>query len=73
MVDPDATGEVSWAVRMGGSGQDAGLCVAVDSTGAVVVGGYFASFNFFTTTTTSSVATRLFNTNQGEEDAFVAR
>lgn len=70
--DPDAAGVVSWALRLGGSSNDAGLCVAVDFSGAVVVGGWFRSSTFSTTTATSTSATSRFS-NSGGEDAFVVR
>ncbi|MBC7448315.1 MAG: hypothetical protein H7330_09675 [Hymenobacteraceae bacterium] len=58
-------GAWQWAIRVGGSGRDAGLGLAVDGSGSVVVSGYFASPTIpFGATTLTGV---------GSADIFVAK
>jgi uncharacterized protein with FMN-binding domain len=45
----DSTGHLAYATYLGGSGVDAAMGIAVDTSGAVYVAGYTASVNFPTT------------------------
>ncbi|HWE38909.1 MAG TPA: SBBP repeat-containing protein [Isosphaeraceae bacterium] len=61
----DGAGNVAWAKSFGGAGNDMGMAVAVDSTGAVTVGGTFNG--------TVAVAPGITLTSAGAGDAFALR